>query len=124
MVALLCQGQIAPDFAGLDMGLAEQLAARAVAESAGVPAGQALAVARTTGDLGLAAEQLIAAGAGARTADLEVRVVFDTLHEIAAAFRPGSQGRKLALLVGLLGRATPVETRYLVRTVTGNLRLG
>jgi DNA ligase-1 len=123
-VALLCQGQIAPDFAGVEMGLAERLAARAVAEAAGVPAEQALAAARATGDLGLAAEQLLAASAGPRPTGLEVRVVFDTLHEIAAASGPGSQGRKLALLVGLLRRATPVEARYLLRTVTGNLRLG
>src|SRR5262245_50032256 len=59
-VALLCQGQIAPDFAGVDMGLAERLAARAVAAAAGVPAEQALAAARATGDLGLATEQLLA----------------------------------------------------------------
>jgi hypothetical protein len=30
-VALLCQRQIAPDFAGVELGLAERLAARAVA---------------------------------------------------------------------------------------------
>jgi DNA ligase-1 len=32
--------------------------------------------------------------------------------------------RKLAGLAGLLGQATPLEARYLVRTVTGTLRLG
>lgn len=123
-VALLCQGRIAPDFAGVEMGLAERLAARAVAQAAGVPAEQALAAARETGDLGLAAERLLAATAGARPATLQVEVVFDTLHEIAAAAGTGSQGRKLDLLSGLLGQATPLEARYLVRTVTGNLRLG
>jgi DNA ligase-1 len=123
-VALLCQGQIAPDFAGVEMGLAERLAARAVAQAAGVPAERALAAARETGDLGLAAERLLAATAGARPATLQVEVVFDTLHEIAAAAGTGSQGRKLDLLSGLLGQATPLEARYLVRTVTGNLRLG
>src|SRR5204863_6310906 len=53
-----------------------------------------------------------------------VETVFETLHEIAAAAGSGSQGRKLALLSGLLGEAAPLEARYLVRTVTGNLRLG
>jgi DNA ligase 1 len=38
--------------------------------------------------------------------------------------RAGSQERKLRGLVGLLERATPLEARYLIRTVTGNLRLG
>ena len=36
-VCLLCQGQIAPDFAGVELGLAERLAARAVAQAAGAP---------------------------------------------------------------------------------------
>ena len=48
----------------------------------------------------------------------------DTLHQIAAAEGPGSQGRKLELLAGLLAQATPLEARYLLRLVTGGLRLG
>ncbi len=48
----------------------------------------------------------------------------DTLHQIAAAEGPGSQGRKLDLLAGLLGQATPLEARYLLRLVTKGLRLG
>ena len=54
-VTLLCQGEIAPDFAGVELGLAERMAARAVAEAAGVTAEQALASAKEVGDLGLAA---------------------------------------------------------------------
>ena len=48
----------------------------------------------------------------------------DTLHQIAEAEGPGSQGRKLDLLAGLLAQATPLEARYLLRLVTGSLRLG
>jgi DNA ligase-1 len=50
--------------------------------------------------------------------------VVDTLHQIAEAEGPGSQGRKLDLLGGLLAQATPLEARYLLRLVTGQLRLG
>jgi DNA ligase-1 len=123
-VAMLCQGQIAPDFTGVEIGLAEKLAARAVAEAAELTGEQVLATLRDTGDLGDTAEQLLGAVAGDRPATLEVKVVFDTLHEIAAAAGTGSQTRKLALLVELLRQATPLEACYLVRTVTGNLRLG
>jgi DNA ligase 1 len=123
-VALLCQGQIAPDFAGVELGMADRLAARAVATAAEVPAEQVLASARETGDLGLTAEQLLGALAGSRPATLEVGEVFEVLHQIAEAQGEGSQGRKLAGLVGLLQQATPLEARYLVRTVTGTLRLG
>lgn len=123
-VALLCQGQIAPDFENVEIGLAQRLAARAVAEAAGVAVEQVAGAARETGDLGLAAEGLLAAADASRPADLEVEVVFATLHEVAAAAGAGSQGHKLSLLAGLLGRATPLAGRYLVRTVTGALRLG
>jgi DNA ligase-1 len=123
-VALLCQGQIAPDFAGVELGMADRLAARAVATAAEVPAEQVLASARETGDLGLTAEQLLGELAGSRPATLEVGEVFEVLHQVAEAQGEGSQGRKLSGLVGLLQQATPLEARYLVRTVTGTLRLG
>jgi len=123
-VALLCQGQIAPDFAGVELGMAERLAARAVAQAASTTAEQVLAGAREVGDLGLTAEQLLGELDPDRVATLEVGTVFEGLHEVAEAEGEGSQGRKLAGLVGLLGRATPLEARYLVRTVTGSLRLG
>jgi DNA ligase-1 len=123
-VALLCQGQIAPDFAGVELGVAERLAARAVAQAARVPAERVMAGLRDTGDLGLAAEQLLGELDPDRSATLEVGTVFDGLHEVARAEGEGSQGRKLAGLTDLLDQATPLEARYLVRTVTGQLRLG
>jgi len=123
-VALLCQGQIAPDFAGVELGLAERLAARAVAQATGVPGEQVLVAAREAGDLGLAAERLLAETAGSRPATLEVEAVFAGLHQVAEAQGTGSVARKLEGLVGLLTRATPLEARYLLRTVTANLRLG
>src|SRR6202012_2075199 len=56
----LCQGLIAPEFAGVDLGLAEKLAARAVATAGGTDAAQVAAPVRATGDLGQAAERLLA----------------------------------------------------------------
>ncbi len=126
-VCYLCQGLIAPEFAGVDLGLAEKLAVRAVATAAGADAAQVAALVRETGDLGQAAERLLALpspGAGGRAASLEVTDVVRTLREIAAAEGAGSQGRKLELLAGLLAQATPLEARYLLRLVTKNLRLG
>src|SRR5207253_4674288 len=108
-VCYLCQGLIAPEFAGVDLGLAEKLAIRAVATATGVGAEQVAASVRETGDLGQAAERLLAVTAADRPASLEVTAVVDTLHQIAEAQGPGSQGRKLDLLAGLLAQATPLE---------------
>ena len=123
-VCYLCQGLIAPEFAGVDLGLAEKLAIRAVATATGDTPEQVRVSVRETGDLGQAAEQLLAVSAGDRPASLQVVAVVDTLHTIAGAQGPGSQGRKLDLLAGLLVRATPLEARYLLRLVTRGLRLG
>jgi DNA ligase-1 len=123
-VCYLCEGLIAPEFAGVDLGLAERLAIRAVATATGTDPQEAAATVRTVGDLGLAAERLLAVTAVDRAPGLLVTTVVDTLHQIAAAEGQGSQGRKLALLAGLLAQATPLEARYLLRLVTGNLRLG
>ena len=123
-VCYLCQGLIAPEFAGVDLGLAEKLAVRAVATATGTGPGQVAASVRETGDLGQAAEQLLTVTAAGRPASLQVTAVVDTLHRIAEAEGLGSQGRKLDLLAGLLGQATPLEARYLLRLFTGGLRLG
>src|SRR5215203_2954706 len=123
-VCYLCQGLVAPEFAAVDLGLAEKLALRAVATATGVEPVEVVAAVREAGDLGQAAEQLLAATAGEREPSLHVDTVVDTLHEIARAGRSGSQGRKLGLLADLLALATPLEARYLLRLVTGNLRLG
>jgi len=123
-VCYLCQGQIAPEFADVDLGLAEKLAIRAVATATGTSAEQVTATVRETGDLGEAGEQLLTATAADRPATLPVPLVVDTLHQIAQAEGQGSQGRKLELLAGLLAQATPLEARYLLRLVTGSLRLG
>jgi DNA ligase-1 len=123
-VCYLCQGLIAPEFAGVDLGLAEKLAIRAVASATATSPEQAAAAVREAGDLGLAAERLLGLAAAGRPASLQVTTVVDTLHQIAEAEGQGSQGRKIDLLHGLLARATPLEARYLLRLVTGQLRLG
>src|SRR4030095_5084796 len=119
-----CRGVSAREFAGVELGLAEKLAVRAVATATGAGPEQVTASVRETGDLGQAAEQLLAATAAGRPASLLVSAGVDTLHRIAEAEGPGSQGRKLELLAGLLTQATPLEARYLLRLVTGGLRLG
>jgi DNA ligase 1 len=126
-VCYLGQGLIAPEFAGIDLGVAEKLAVRAVSTAVRRPVEDVTAAVRDVGDLGQVTEQLVAdlgPATGAGRAALRVGEVRDTLLEIARAEGTGSQGRKLDLLAGLIGRATPLEARYLLRLVTGSLRLG
>ena len=91
-VCYLCQGLIAPEFAGVDLGLAEKLAIRAVATATDATPEQVLTNVQETGDLGEAAEQLLAAKHANRRAGLDVTVVVDTLHAIAQAEGTGLAG--------------------------------
>ena len=45
-VCYLCQGLVAPEFAGVDLGLAEKMAVRAVATATGVEPDEAVAATR------------------------------------------------------------------------------
>jgi DNA ligase-1 len=123
-VTYLCQGRIAPDFAGIEIGLAEKLAARAVAEAAGAGEERVAALLRQTGDLGSAAEKLLERRETAGGPALEVPEVFEELRRIATASGKGAQAQKVSGLAALIRRASPPEARYLVRTATGRLRLG
>src|ERR1700677_2966108 len=124
VVCYLCQGLIAPEFAGVDLGLAEKLAIRAVGTANGTAPEVVAARVGEIGDLGQTAELLLAEKGAGRPAVLTVVTVVNTLRQIANAEGTGSQGRKLELLAGLLAQATPLEARYLLRQVTGGLRLG
>ena len=66
---------VAPEFAGIDLGVAEKMAVRAIGTAIGRPAEDVAAVSRQTGDLGQAAEQLVAETATDRPPTLQVKEV-------------------------------------------------
>jgi DNA ligase I, ATP-dependent (dnl1) len=55
---------------------------------------------------------------------LTVRVLHQGLVQIASASGEGSDRKKIRILASLLAVATPEERRYIVRLVTGTMRLG
>src|SRR5512142_1223540 len=61
-VVYLTQGKLYPDYEGIELGMAERLAVRAVAEAGAVPEAEVQRAVSTTGDLGAAAERLLGGG--------------------------------------------------------------
>jgi DNA ligase-1 len=122
-VVYLTQGRLYPSFEGVEIGVAEKMAVRAVAQATGVDAqtvGRELA---RLGDLGAVAEALLARKA-ARRPTLTVDEVYAALDRAAKAAGKGAQTVRIEAVAGLIERATPLEARYLVRLATGKLRLG
>ena len=55
---------------------------------------------------------------------LTAQRVYETLDKMAKTAGSGAVDSKLTLLTGLLSDASPKEAKYILRTATGNLRLG
>lgn len=134
-VVYLTRGQLAADFEGVELGVADKLVIRALSGITALPEDEVVKCYHKTGDLGDAASELLSSKGKRRKqatlfedaaphAALSVSEVFARLRAIADAEGSGSQGEKMAQLTKLLQEASPRAARYLVRTVTGKLRLG
>jgi DNA ligase-1 len=126
-VVYLTQGKLYPDFVGLEIGVAEKLAIRAVAKSTGRSEKDIETDVKKIGDLGETTEKFLEKKTQATLSPREpltVEKVYESFDKMAKATGAGSMDQKIIILAGLLANATPKEAKYLVRTVTGELRLG
>jgi DNA ligase-1 len=117
-VSYLTLGSIASHFADVNLGMAEKMVVKAIAQAGKQKEEIVFRQYKKTGDIGITAENH--AGKGG----LSVKTVFETLHKITRATGTGSQDKKITLLAGLLKQASPIEARYIARMVLGDLRLG
>ncbi len=133
-VIYLTQGKLRPDYEGVELGVAEKLTLRAISRATGVALKRVEELYKKLGDAGLVAQELLSryqgggltaflGGVAARN-PLTVNRVYNSLMKIAKAQGEGSQETKISTLVSLLRDAEPLEAKYIVRTVTGRLRLG
>jgi len=126
-VVYLTQGKLYPDFVDIQTGIAEKLAIQAVAKATGKSEKEIEDNLAKTGDIGETAQIFLSKKAQAtlfKGEALTAEKVYDILDKMARASGAGSMDRKLSLFAGLLTDATPKEAKYIIRIVTGNLRLG
>ena len=125
-VVYLTRGRIHPDYAGIELGLAEKMVMRVLAHATGLDDARITGLWKEKGDLGLVAQEAISARRQKplESTPLTVSKVYQHLDAIARESGEGSQERKVRLLSELLGNATPREAKYIVRIVIGQMRLG
>ena len=125
-VVYLTQGKIYPDFVDLQIGVAEKLAVRALSRASGRKETEIEVDLRKSGDIGESGQNFLTnrkqVTFGRKT--LTVEKVYETLDKMAKTSGSGAIDTKMAMLCGLLTDASPKEAKYILRTVTGNLRLG
>ena len=123
-VVYLSLGKIAPEYTGLEYNFGEKLAIRALSRVLKIPSTDIEKKVREKGDLGEAGKALYEELGFKPEGKLTVEEVYNGFLNIAKAVGIGSQERKIRIFTELLRKATSVEVKYLLRTVTERLRLG
>ena len=125
-VVYLIQGKLYPDYEGIELGLAEKMAIRALAYSAGVDVSIIEGIYHRTGDIGVAAEEVMKTKNQTTLFSeiMTVERVYYTLDRIARTTGSGSQEIKMRLVSNLLNDATYREAKYIMKFITESLRLG
>ena len=125
-IVYLLQGKLRPDFEGVELGVAEKLAMRAIAKSSGMPIKKIETEYKKKGDLGYAATIILEQKTQTTfmMQDITVERVYETLYKIARLEGSRSQDMKMKYISSLLNDATPVEASFILKILLGTLRLG
>jgi len=122
----LLQGNIRPNFEGVELGVAEKLAIHAISKSSGLPIKKIENDYRNEGDLGLTVSNMLKLKTQTTftTEKITLERVYETLFKIAKLEGKGSQDLKIKYISSLLNDATPIEVKFLLKILLGTLRLG
>lgn len=125
-ITYLLQGKLRPDFEGIELGIAEKLAIRAISKSSGMQIKKIEEEYRKNGDLGEAASVILKQKTQTTflVEDITVERVYDTLFKIAKLEGIRSQDMKMKYIASLLNDASPLEASYILKILLGTLRLG
>jgi len=125
-IVYLLQGKLRPEFEGVELGVAEKLAIRAISKSSGIPVKKIENEYRKGGDLGRAASIILQQKTQTTflVEDITVERVYETLLKIAKLEGARSQDMKMKYISSLLNDANPLEASFILKILLGTLRLG
>ncbi len=126
MVIRLTKGELRPGYEGVELGIAEKLLDRALYQVTLMPMDHIEEKRLLLGDVGLMAEDVIRTKKQTSlfSEPLTVERVFRNLERMAIKEGKDSQDLKLKIIAEMMHDASPIEARYLARTMCQKLRLG
>ncbi|MDH5443033.1 MAG: ATP-dependent DNA ligase [Hadesarchaea archaeon] len=125
-VVLFLLGRPWPAYVSKETGVGLQQLKKAIVQASGYSPPDVDKLMKQVGDLGEVAEQLSAKKKQVTlfTEQLTVKKVFENIKQLPEITGEGSVDRKIASIAELLTSSTPLEAKFVVRTVIGDLRIG
>ena len=122
----LIQGKLAPDYVGIELGLADNMIMDAISRITGENVEKIKELYAATGDLGTTASEMLVTKPQTTlfNEELTVERVHSSLISISKLRGSGSSASKTRILMDLLLSSTSREAKYLVRIALGKIRLG
>ena len=125
-IMLLVQGLVFPKSDERKLGIASKLIVKALNVATGITVEEIEKSWKKTGDLGLTSEELIKKKKQHTlfSEELTVEKVFKNIQKLSTIEGIGSTNVKLKTIAELLTSAKPTESRYIIRTLLEDLRVG
>jgi DNA ligase 1 len=121
LAATFLVGRPFPESDPRTLGVGGRSLSDALLQLTGAPDTSLSAAYRLHGDLGAAANDLIAASASKPSPNLTLREVETSFERLASTTK---HTPRLGLLLHLLGAAAPLEAKYLIKIMLGDMRTG
>ena len=125
-VIYLIQGKVFPQWDERKLGMSSKLLLKAIAKSTGESTSKIENLWRKLGDLGLVTEELMINKKQQTlfSSSLSLKKVIDNIKKLSEMEGEGTVNKKVSLISELLGSATGLEAKFIIRTVTESLRTG
>ncbi len=122
----LIQGKLAPDYEGIQLGMADKQLAKGLSAISGKPQSFIDEKFAKEGDLGNVAKEIMSSRAQNALfgEEMTVKHLHQQLMNLSRTSGKGSVEQKLKIYEDLLLNSTPEDAMYITRIITGKLRLG
>ncbi len=120
-IVYFCQEQLLPPFYAKEIGMAESMIKKALLKISNIKAKELNEEYKKVGDLGIVAEELTK---NSKPSEFSINDIYDKIYKLSEFSGKGSVEEKIAHLSAILEKCSSKESKYIIRFISGRLRLG
>jgi len=125
-IIYLLQGRVFPDYEEKELGISTQITIKALSRATGIVEENIVKKWKKIGDLGEVAEEITKSKKQSTlfSKELSTEKVLENIKKLPELTGKGTVDRKLSLISELLTSASPIEAKYIARTILNDMRIG